>query len=123
MEKSPPGIQTIRAGAGPGAVGEFETVGANVIDPTDGHDSHSGAFDRGVAVAKRDLELRIASPITAPIAMTPKATNQRSLAVIDLFAHWVFVFRVSGSFFILFQARVRYDCWTPVIGARSSSQP
>jgi len=84
IENSPPGIQTIRAGAGPWAVGEFETVGANVIGPTDEHDLHSGDFDTGVAVAKRDLEFRLASPITAPIAMTPNARNQRNLAVIDL---------------------------------------
>jgi len=100
IENSPPGIQTIRAGAGPGVVEEFETVGANVIGPTDGHDSHSGAFDTGVAVARRDLELRIASPITAPIAMTPKAANQRSLAVIDLFAGAGVVLRNFCSFFI-----------------------
>jgi len=82
------------AGARPGATGEFETVGANVIDPTDGHDSHSAAFDTGVAAAERDLEVRIANAITAPIPMTPRATNQRSLTVIDLLVGFGVVLRV-----------------------------
>jgi len=66
----------MRAGAAPGAVAEFKTVGANVIDPMDGHDSHSVVFDTGVAAAEGVLEVRIASPITAPAAMTLTATSQ-----------------------------------------------
>ena len=104
MENSPPGIQTIPPGAGSGAAGEFETVGANVIDPTDGHDSHSAAFDTGVAAAERDLEVRIANAITAPIPMTPRATNQRSLAVIALLASLGVVVRGFCSFFIALQS-------------------
>lgn len=100
MENSPPGIQTIRPGAEPGAVAEFETVGANVIDPTDGHDSHCVVFETGMAAAEGVLELRIASPITAPAAMTPTATSQRSLAITDLLTGVGVVFRVFVVFFI-----------------------
>jgi len=62
-------------GAAPGGVDGFETVVANVIGPTDGHDSHSAAFTAGGAADERDLEVRIASPITAPTAMRPRATS------------------------------------------------
>jgi hypothetical protein len=100
MENSPPGIQTIRAGAGPGAAGEFETVDANVIDPTDGHDSHSAPLDTGAAPAERDLEVRIVSPITVPTPMMPRATNQNSLIVNNLLAGVGVAFRCFVVFFI-----------------------
>jgi hypothetical protein len=90
----------MRAGAGPGAVAEFNTVGAKVIDPMEGHDSHSVVIDAGIAGAERVFEVRIAKPITAPVTMTPMATNQRSLAVIDLLAGVGVVARVSVVFFI-----------------------
>jgi hypothetical protein len=90
----------MRSGARSGAVAEFKTVGANVIDPMDGHDSHSVVFDTGVAAAEGVLEVRIASPITAPAAVTPTATSQRSLAVTDLLTGVGIVFRVFVVFFI-----------------------
>ncbi len=87
-------------GAGPGAVAEFETVDANVIDATDGHDSHSVVLDAGVAAVEGVFEVRIANPITAPVAMMPMATSQRSLALIDPRAGLGVVARAFAFFFI-----------------------
>ena len=83
-----------------------------MIDPTDGHDSHSVVFDTGVAAAVGVLEARIASPTTAPTAMTPMATSQRSLAVIDLRAGSGFVFLGFCSFFIA----LRLGIGNPLLG-------
>jgi hypothetical protein len=103
IENSPPGIHTIPAGTGPGAVKDFETVGANVIGPTDGHDSHSAVFGAGGATDERDLEVRIANPITAPTAMRPRATKKRDLALnkvlagLGLFLDFVCFFIALGK--------------------------
>jgi hypothetical protein len=91
IENSPPGIQTIPAGAGPGGVDVFEVVGTKVIDPTDGHDSHSVAVDKGVAAA--GLSRRIVNPTTAPIAMTLKVPSQKNLAFKTLLLSLEAVFR------------------------------
>jgi len=61
MENSPPGIQTIPTGDEPGAVREFETVGANVIEPTNGQASHAAVSETGVVVSEGDLDVRIES--------------------------------------------------------------
>src|ERR1044072_6175258 len=100
IENSPPGIQTIPARTGPGAVKDFETVGANVSGPTDGHNSHSAVFGAGGATDERDFEVRIANPISAPIPMRPKATNQRNLALNKVLAGLGFVFLDFVCFFM-----------------------
>ena len=75
-------------------------VGAKEIEPTEGHDSHSAVFDRGVAGAKRDLDVRIVSPMTAPIAMMLRARNQRSPTVNNLLLGLGAAFRCLCCFFI-----------------------
>ena len=75
-------------------------VGVKEIEPTEGHDSHSAAFDTGGAAAKRDLDVRIVSPMTAMIAMMLRATNQRSPTVNNLLLGLGAAFRCLCSFFI-----------------------
>jgi hypothetical protein len=76
IENSPPEIQTVPAGAGPGAVEEFGTVPENAIEPADGHDSHSALIVNGVVTAERDLDARSVTPTTAPTAMRLVAISQ-----------------------------------------------
>ena len=74
-----------------------------MIGPTDGHDSHSAVFGAGGATDERDLEVRIANPMTAPIPMRPRATNQRDLALnkvlagLGLFLDFVCFFIALGK--------------------------
>ena len=88
------------AGAVPGAVDGFETVGANVISPAEGHDSHSDDFDGAVVAAERDFVACNEKPITAPIAMTPTATTERTLKVSNFVGSLSVAFRDFCAFFI-----------------------
>jgi len=88
------------AGAAPGAVDGFETVGANVIGPTEGHDSHSDGFEGAVVAAERDFVACSEKPITAPIAMTPTATTERTLKVSNFVGSLSVAFRGFGDFFM-----------------------
>src|SRR5215510_2810608 len=72
IENSPPGIQTIPSGAGPGGVTAFATVGMNV-DVVAGGDGAAS----GVAAGAGDLPRTTAIAVTpATAATTPNTASQ-----------------------------------------------